>query len=62
MRNPEFMGLYFTHVSILAKILFGLKTLGYEYKIRSFIGLKSAQEFLTSLVIVLIQGGQPLHI
>ena len=39
MRNPaEFMGGYFTHISILAKTLFGLNIeLGSGYKIRGFL-------------------------
>ena len=53
MRNPAaFMRLFFTHISILAKTLVGLNVeLHYGYKIGGFIGLKSAQEFLSSLVM-----------
>ena len=38
MRNPaEFRGLYFTHISILAKTLVGLNIeRGYEFKIGGF--------------------------
>ena len=65
MRNPaEFMGDILLHISILAKTLVGLNIeLGYGYNVGGgVIGLKSAQGFLSSLVIFLTLGGQPLPI